>query len=478
MRAETLAKVREVIRKTTGIIIQEENSMDLSIVIQNRLNSLKLAEDDYPGYAEANHDEIVLVASNFTIQETSFYRYREHYDRLKLQILPELLARKEGAGERRIFILSAGCATGEEPYTIAMLVHDFLKDRAGWDIRIVGTDINAEALRLAREGVYSAYRLRNIDEWYVYRYFEAASAVERAERYRLKGFIKSMVEFRQTNLIREPFELADLAGADIIFCENVIIYFCLESIQRLIDNFHTLLAEEGFLFLGHSETLNIVRHDFHLSWWNDSFAYQKISLPPRTDDIARRNPVAAAARTPQTAAGNGRTVSPDLKYLILRQFESGAYEQAGEVLRELETSGIRLDDGFHLIKAEYLYENGQYMGAADACRRAAGIDPQSAEAHVLLGAIYLDLDMLDNAHFEIKTAIYLEPASILGYYYLGQYHARRGDETEREYCLTYARRLLEEQGNVLAGQTFPHYQARRSAIYNEIRRAGRPRGKE
>jgi chemotaxis protein methyltransferase CheR len=481
MRAETLGKVRELIRKTTGIIINEENVMDLSIVVQSRLNSLRMAEEDYLSHAASSHDEIVLVASNFTVQETSFYRYREHYDRLKFQVLPDLIRKKQRAGDKRLLILSAGCATGEEPYTIAMLVHDLLKDSEGWDVRIVGTDINAEALRLAREGVYSAYRLRNIDEWYVYRYFDKTTAGGRADIYRLKGFIKSMVEFRQCNLIREPFELVDLAGADIIFCENVIIYFCLESIQRLIDNFHELLAEEGFLFLGHSETLNIVKHRFHLSWWNESFAYQKISLPPRTDDILRPRLSAPSVFRPAPAAPlpeSFRTPSPDLKYLILQQFEAEAYDQAGEVLREMERSGVVLDDGFHLIKAEYLYECGEFMGAADECRKAAGLDPQSAEAHVLLGAIYLDLDMLDNARFEIKTALYLDPASILGYYYLGRYYGRCGDETERDYCLTYARHLLAERGNVLAGKAFPHYRTRRSAIYGEIRQAGRPRGKE
>jgi chemotaxis protein methyltransferase CheR len=471
MRDETLTQVKEMIRKTTGIIINAGFSKELSDVIGERVRVLHLEEADYPRYLESIHDEAVLLASRFTVQETSFYRYRQHFDRLKLQVLPELIRLKRQEHDTRLTIVSAGCATGEEPYTIAMIVHDLLKDREEWNVHILATDINAEALRLAKEGIFSDYRLRNIDPWYVYRYFDLTNVPGNASQHRLKGFIKSMVEFRQTNLIHEPFPLADLAGADIIFCENVIIYFCMESIQKLINNFHDILTPGGYLFLGHSETLNIVTHPFELTWWNDSFAYRKSgpsAVPEQPGEAAAAGALPAPEEPPEEAAVIPFT---ELIYLILQSFEAEAYETAAGLLRRTEESGAALNDVFHLIKGEYLYENRQYMPAANECRKAIGLNPKSAAAHLLLGAVYLDLGMLDNAQFEINTALYHEPESALGYYYLGRYYGLNGNPTERDYCLAYAKHLLEERGNVMTGKTFPFYRSRREDIIASIKNA-------
>jgi chemotaxis protein methyltransferase CheR len=465
MKEETITMIKALIRETTGILINTENTGDLAALAEERRASLRLDEAKYLHYLASARDETVAIASRFTVQESSFYRYREHFDRLKLQVLPELIRRKQQAGERRLLFISAGCANGEEPYTIAMIVHDLLKDHPGWEVRIIAIDINAQALQQAREGVYSQYRLRNIDPWYSYRYFEEPAERNNASLYAVKDVIRRMVEFRQANLLQEPFPLTDLSGADVILCENVIIYFSMESIQRLIDRFFEILTPEGFLFLGPSETLNIVNHRFELSWWNESFAYRKpFAAAPGP---VRRGPPAEPADLLATAD----IPYPELIYLILQSFEAEQYQTAADLLRRTEKAGTPLTDVYHLIKAEFLYENRQYMQAANECREAISLSPKAAEAHLLLGAIYLDIGMFDNAHFEFQTALYLEPASALGYYYLSQYHDQTGNPGESEYCLDYAKLLLAIQGNVLSGKTFPLYQARRATIYSVIKNA-------
>ncbi len=469
MRDETLMQVQELIRKKTGIIINTGFMKELAAAVDERLRVLQLDETDYPRYLDSIHDEAVLIASRFTVQETSFYRYREHFDRLKLEVFPELIRKKQRERDQTLVIVSAGCATGEEPYTIAMILHDLLKERDNWNIRIVATDINAAALQQAKGGVYSEYRLRNIDPWYTYRYFDSSPVQGPTTQHRIKGFIKTMVEFRQANLIQEPFALADLAGADVIFCENVIIYFSMESIQNLINNFYRLLFPGGYLFLGHSETLNIITHRFELSWWHDSFAYRKPSSASAPESI----PFATdESMETGTAPDQPEKIPyPEMIYLILQSFESDAYETAAGLLRRLEMSGNTLTDVYHLINAELLFESRQYMTAANECRRALGLNPKSVEAHLLLGAIYLDLGMLDNAQFEINTAIYHEPASALAYYYLGTYYKQTGNETEGDYCLAYARYLFETRGNIITGKTFPLYRARRETIITAIKNA-------
>jgi chemotaxis protein methyltransferase CheR len=473
MRAEIIARIKETIRKTTGIIVNEENALELSRVVQNRLQTLGLGEDEYFVRLDADRGEINNLASVFTIQETSFYRFKEHYNWLKLQVLPDLIRKKQLSGGKKILIVSAGCATGEEPYTIGMIIHDLMKDLGEWRVRIVAGDINALALAQAKEGIYTEYKLRNIDQWYVYRYFDRINAKGNPPLFRLKEFIKSMVEFRRLNLGRETFELADLAEVDVVFCENVIIYLSIESIQRLIGNFYSLLAPGGYLFLGPSETLNIVTHQFQLAWWSDSYAYRKPEQPlPAAEAFPLREPVPLSAAA-EPDESEGPLPYAEFIYLILQSFEAELYDQAHDLLRKMEKSGTPLNDVFHVIKAEYLFENRQHMFAANECRQALSLNQHSTEAHLLLGAIYLDLGMHDNARYEIKTALYIDPASILGYYYLGLYYDQCGDDTERDYCLAYAKRLLDEQGNLAPSKIFPLYRERRKAIYTAIAGARR-----
>ena len=148
MRDETLMQVQELIRKKTGIIINTGFMKELAAAVDERLKILQLDETDYPRYLDSIHDEAVLIASRFTVQETSFYRYREHFDRLKLEVLPELIRKKQRERNQTLVIVSAGCATGEEPYTIAMILHDLLKERDNWNIRIVATDMPEGRLSL------------------------------------------------------------------------------------------------------------------------------------------------------------------------------------------------------------------------------------------------------------------------------------------------------------------------------------------
>ncbi len=459
--AEIAPRIEEIIKNETGIVISEERKIDLDIVLGSRLVFNKLTPDKYVEYVTRNYGEIIVLASFFTIQETSFYRYKSHFDRLKLQIVPEIIARN--SQRKSISIVSAGCATGEEPYTVAMIIRDLLGENHGWRVTITATDINKNALEIAREGIYSKYKLRNIDPWYIDRYFEKPESggsrnsvkTDYNVIYKLSDRIKEMVTFRQCNLIREPFELASLADVDVIFCENVIIYFCKESIQRLIDNFYTLLREGGYLFLGYSETLNLIRHRFSLSWWNESFAYMKEC---GTTEWAPEEP--SGMMPGGNAKANGqRSVSlesyPELVNLAIRNYKEGLMPNVATLLREIETGSVKVDENYYILKAEYFYDKEDFLDAANECRKAISMNPQFIDAHLLLAAIYLKLNMLESALFEIRTSLYIDPSSVLANYYYSVYNRMLEVPDEASRYREIARKLLGENNGNLNTRMFP-----------------------
>jgi chemotaxis protein methyltransferase CheR len=461
--------IREIIKKKTGIILLDDRLLDLDIVLQSRFQKKRMDPQTYRDYLETNYNELIILASNFTIQETYFYRNKSHFDRLKTQILPELRDQKIKNKNKRLLILSAGCATGEEPYTIAMIIYELFTDRNEWDIRIIGTDINYGVLDYAKKGVYSKYKLRNMDTWYIDRFFNTIKE-KRSVMYELKPAIKEMVEFRHCNLIREPFELADLNDVDIILCENVIIYFHLESIQRLINNFYNILADKGFLFLGYSETLNLITHKFTLSWWQDSFAYQKIS------DFGKTTPLKTFSgekhkqnvKLPTELKDLFTKSYDEILHFLITNYHKYKNEHCMVMLETLESSKLTKDERFFIFKAEYLIKMKDYINAANACRKAVTINPYLIDAHLMLGFIYLMLDMTENAEFELKTSLYINPNSVLGCYFLSRLYKKKGIEKGFKEYLKKSRILLKKNNMNFNTAFFPLDKFTYQHFQNEI----------
>jgi chemotaxis protein methyltransferase CheR len=453
-------KIAQLIKDKTGIVIYAERSIDLEIVLDSRLLFHNVSPEQYYSYILTSYDEIVYLASCFTIQETSFYRYKSHYDRMKLEVFPALIANR--SREKTIRILSAGCATGEEPYTIAMILHDLIGDLSLWNIEITATDIHDNALAMAREGVYTKYKLRNIDSSYIARYFvelkedpakKAAKSFNSA--YKLSDSIKRMVTFKHCNLIREPFELANLRDIDIILCENVIIYFCLESIQRLIDNFHSILAPGGYLFLGYSETLNVIRHRFALSWWKESYAYVKQPGVAETEGapVNGSQPECHEYEPGIPVPETGLSYESLLQLAIL-SYHNNVLDRVYAILKMIETDSFTLNEVFYVLKAEYCFDQKDNINAANECRKAINRNPFYIDAHLLLGAIYLDLGMLESAIFEIKTALYIDKDNVLANLYCSLYNKRIESDSEYVMYLDRSRKLFQATG-ILTKGIFP-----------------------
>jgi chemotaxis protein methyltransferase CheR len=215
--------------------------------------------------------EMIALLNEITIGETSFFRNQPQLEALREVVIPGILAQKKDTPLRRLRIWSAGCSTGEEPYTLAMLMlEDANRQLQDWTVEILATDLNEVSLTHARAGLYNAYSTRYLSQHYREKYFTPV-----IEKWQLAERVRSRVTFKRLNL-SEHLPTALLHDVDIVFCCNVLIYFDLASKRRVVDRFHHSLVPYGYLFLGHSESLYGVTDNFHLVHLPGSTAYVKV----------------------------------------------------------------------------------------------------------------------------------------------------------------------------------------------------------
>jgi len=211
---------------------------------------------EYIAYLKGDNSfEWQLFINAITTNLTSFLRESHHFDYLRQQLIPQLLQRNEQS--RRIRIWSAGCSSGEEPYSIASCLADVVP--SDWDVRILATDLDTNMVQRATQGVYRKTRLEGIDPAWVKRCFHTSWATRDALE--VNQSLKDMVVFLPLNLLHDwPMN----GVFDVIFCRNVIIYFDAPTKNKLVDRFSHQLAPQGHLFVGHSETLFDVKSVFEL----------------------------------------------------------------------------------------------------------------------------------------------------------------------------------------------------------------------
>lgn len=243
---------RDLIFRQTGIHLSDRKKNLVVARLSKRLRALDLENfTEYYRFLTERPDassELVNLVNRVTTNKTDFFRENHHFDFLRGDVLPEILENASRGGPKKLRIWSAGCSTGEEPYSIAMTVHDFFSNERGWDIKILATDLDTEVLGFAYRGVYPSQRVAPVPGPFLTKYFERT-----AEGYSVKRQIRDMVIFRRLNLMDAMFPLK--SQVDVIFCRNVMIYFNDETKASLVGKFHRHLRNDGYLFIGHSESL-------------------------------------------------------------------------------------------------------------------------------------------------------------------------------------------------------------------------------
>jgi chemotaxis protein methyltransferase CheR len=432
-----------LLKERVGLHIRKDGFPALRLALAARLEDPEPPAADAAGYlavlrSPLGDEELRRLLPLVTVGKTSFFRDDRQFRALEA-LLPPLVARAR-AGGRRIAIWSAGCATGEEPYSIAMMLAE-----AGAEpdqVELLATDVNPEAVAFAARGAYDERRVRDVPEPLRDRHFDVEGD-KRVVRAALRRFVAAI---RPHNLVSTIFPRpSDGAGWDLVFCRNVIIYFDTPTTQQVLTQFHAALAPGGTLFLGYSESLFRLFDGFELTEVAGAFLYRRpevrmTPLPGPRPRPAMPLPSAppqvrhlAVARTPPPrlefgAAATLREPAPELSPPLAPQefldgaialFAEGRFGAARELLeRLLEQRGEDLAARLTLAN---LYGVLRQPDRARASYLAAlRLEPLSAEAHLFYGIHLLSSGEAEAAALELARALFLDPDLTLAHYYLGR----------------------------------------------------------
>jgi len=466
-------RLRRAIVCRLGLQFEDAKLELLEGVATERLAALgRPPVERWLGRVEAgDQEELDFLAERLTVGETYFFRNGNDLRAFVEVVIPARLAAR--GGERRLRFLSAGCSSGEEPYTLAMLLGDVPR-LAGWDVGVRGVDVNPAALARARTGRYSAWSLRQTEPDARDRYFEGGG-----REFAVRPAARAMVSFEQRNLVEDDPALWVRGAYDAIFCRNVTMYFAPEVSRRVVDRIAASLAPGGFLFLGHAETLRGVSGRFHLRHSHDTFYYQLRgeaedgALEPRPAlqaGAAAAPPPgpgwpevihAASARVAALTGGAAAAllhaawtpVPPGGPLQLSRALDLARQERYGDALALLAARPVETetDPDALLLRAVVLASSGDPAGAEVACARVLAVDELSAEAHYVMALCREHARDAEGARNQDHYALYLDPTFAMPRLHLGLMAQRAGDREAARGELARALALLagEDASRVL-----------------------------
>jgi chemotaxis protein methyltransferase CheR len=442
-----LQRFQALLREVSGLELPEARRPDLQRAVDRALAATGLADADalHRHLREpAGRPALEAFVGDLTIGETHFFRNRPQFQALERHILPELIERRRGS--RRLRLWSAACSTGEEPYSLAIVLERLLPDRASWDVRILATDINRSALERARRGRYGAWSFREVPDDITSTFF-----VRRGATLEVTGRVRQAVSFAHLNLAGDhwPSAATHTLDLDLVLCRNVLIYFGEELSHQVADRLHGALTAGGWLLVAPAELSQTVFRRFAVANLDGAIAYRKpapvpapapvrapaatrgraqnpgMPEPHRPDGGAparegspRREGVRTAVHTPQAG--------PDEIERAVDEWRSG---RAAEALRRLEAvAEADPADGRAPLLAARIHLDRLELDRAErwaglACQRT----PLSAPAHYLRGLALQEAGRLEDALAALRRSVFLDPGSVLGQVALADLLVRLGE---------------------------------------------------
>lgn len=398
-----------------------------------------------------------VLASHLTIGETYFFREKKTFESLATHVLPALIHARRGRLQR-LRLWSAACCSGEEAYSLAILMGQLLPDLAAWHVTILATDINPHALRKAVTGVYGEWSFRDAPAGFKERYFTRTAE----RRYAIRPEIQKLVTFEHLNLVEDvyPALATDTNAMDIILCRNVLMYFTPGQIPKVIGNLHRALIDGGWLAVSPSETSQTLFPQFVTHNFPGVILYQRKTtggpahdvrppMVPRTADLFV--PLAPAvsppwippvpavqtpsAPPPENPASVDARATP--RAMAASLYEKGRYAEAVDVLLAVVAEHAPESAVFSLL-ARALANQGRLADARSWCDRWIAADKLNAAGHYLRAVVLLEEGLQDEARRSLKKAVYLDPNFVLAHFALGTFARSRGrhDEATRHFANT------------------------------------------
>jgi chemotaxis protein methyltransferase CheR len=381
--------------------------------------------------------QLQVLANHLTVGETYFFRDKKTFDVLASRMLPELIQARRGR-EQRLRLWSAGCSSGEEAYSLAILLHDLVPDLADWQVTILATDINARSIRKAVAGSYGEWSFRDAPSGFKERYFHRTDD----GRYAIRPAIKKLVTFEPLNLVEDvyPSLATDTNAMDLVLCRNVLMYFTPAQIRKVVGNLHHALMEGGWLAVSPSEASQALFTQFVTLNCPGVVLYQKSDAGLRANR-APWAPPATAAPTPEVPAAPPPEAPPQVESrpaplaVAASLYEQGRYEEAaGTLLASFE--GHQPETQAFSLLARSLADQGKLPDALVWCDRWIAADKMDAAGHYLRAMVLLEHGHQDEARGSLQRALYLEPSFVLAHFALGSLARSRDkhDEADKHFA--------------------------------------------
>jgi chemotaxis protein methyltransferase CheR len=408
-----LSQLSDLLESQMGLHFSRERWRDMERGIATAARESGYAETEAFVHwllsASLTRPRIEDLASHLTVGETYFFRERESLDIFEQRLLPELL-RARSPSERHLRIWSAGCCTGEEPYSIAMMVDRLIPDSEKWTLTILATDINPHALRKAARGVYGAWSFRDTPGWLKERYF-----TRRPDgRFEIQPRIRRMVTLSYLNLADDAYpSLVNGANAmDVIFCRNVLMYFAQDRARTVVDKLHRSLVDGGWLITSPAETSYLQGSSFTAVEFPGAFLFRK--------PAASRSPAAAVGHQrpwPEREGAESDAPAPPTP-------QSPAMQPGVGNAPELEERDTPQRN------ARACADEGRLAEAMEWCEQAIATDKMNSAHHYLLAAICQERGERETAERALGRALYLEPEFALAHFALGNLCLGTGRQRE------------------------------------------------
>jgi chemotaxis protein methyltransferase CheR len=461
--AKQLERFRELIGRCLGLQFEDVKLGFLADVLRRRLEVTGQGSDGYLARLDAEvprDEEVTTLAQELTVAETYFFRHVEQYRAFAEVALPDRLRRAQATGTH-LQIASAGCASGEEPYSLAIVVRDAVADPSS--VSILGVDINSTLLEKAARGRFSAWVLRDTPHDVQRRWFRPEG-----RDFVLDDTVRGSVRFEVRNLSDDQSEFWRPESQDIVFCRNVLMYFAPVAALALVSRLTRMLRPGGYLFLGHAETLRGLSNDFHLRHTHGTFYYQrKDRVAPGPHDVITASPGTALGRQmlladvvcgaptwieairqaseriealvespKQPGASHARFVlgvaKPSLEIgLALELLKEERFAEALELVEAFPPDSGRNTEVL-LLHAVLLTHSGQLTKAERTCEQLLNIDELNAGAHYLLALCREGAGDRPGAFYHDQVAVYVDPGFAMAHLHLGLLAQRAKDrETAR-----------------------------------------------
>ena len=474
-----IERFRSLVACRLGLNFDDTRLGFLAEILRGRIDATGVGNDAYLSCLDgppSGHEEWRLLAGELTVGETYFFRNIDQFHAFKDVAVADRL--RKTADRKILRVLSAGCASGEEAYSLAMILREVLPAAPGLRLLISGVDVNPLMVERARRGLFSRWSLRETPDDARQRWFHTNN-----RDYILDDEIRAMVTFEERNLVDHDSVLWMPNSYDVIFCRNVLMYFTPEQSQTLTARIERSLAPGGFLFLGHAETLRGLSQKFHLRHTHGTFYYQRRDANANADadsEIRAAVPLPTNEGTPLTTIVDGaaswvdaiRQASERIQSLseTSRSFQSamaatanddraGLVKQVGRAIELLrrerfgEALGVvkaippafSQDPEVLLLRAVLLTHSGDLSKAEETCAELLAFNDMNAGAHYLVALCREAASDRESAVEHDQVAVYLDQGFAMPRLHLGLLARRAGDTAKARRELGQALLLLQRE---------------------------------